>query len=217
MEHLPHAVIVGDGAQRFAKEIGATPADMVTDEARSSHKRWLQKNVSKKRLSCWPEGPLAEYAWMTSKSVAAKGTTVYLAVDKQGQMAGGTSTSGWAGKYPGRLGDSSIIGAGVYVDQRYGACACTHTGEMTIRMNTAHSVVHSMKRGAAIDEACRDAAQELLDLKKGFLGPVAIHAIDPRGEFFAVSTKDLGEKIGYCIWSEGMAEPDRGRTMAMDS
>ncbi|MBU1699111.1 MAG: N(4)-(beta-N-acetylglucosaminyl)-L-asparaginase [Candidatus Eisenbacteria bacterium] len=215
MERLPHAVLAGDGARRFAAEIGARKADMVTEEARAFHRQWLEKHLSDERLAAWPEGPLAEYAWITAKSVMAKGTTIYLALDEQGRMAGGTSTSGWAGKYPGRLGDSPIIGAGLYVDERYGACGCTHTGEMTIRLSTAHAVVQSMKHGATVEEACRDAAQEIVDLKEGFLGPVAIHAIDAKGNAHAVSTRDLGEKIKYCVWFEGTSQPECRRTPAL--
>src|SRR3954470_15548461 len=80
-------------------------------------------------------------------------TTVFLAQDTRGDIAVGTSTSGWGWKYPGRLGDSPVIGAGAYADTRYGACACTGVGEMTIRCGTARAVVLYMKTGMGVEEA----------------------------------------------------------------
>ena len=122
----------------------------------------------------------------------AKGTTVLLCINKQGQLAGGTSTSGWAHKYPGRLGDSPVIGAGLYVDQRYGACACTHTGEMTIRAGTARAVVAAMRFGLSVEEACHEAMADMARLREGFLGSVVIHALSPQGETCVLSTHDFG-------------------------
>ena len=77
------------------------------------------------------------------------GTVNVIAIDRRGDIASGVTTSGWAWKYPGRVGDSPIIGAGNYADNRYGACACTGYGEMAIRAGTARSVVLYMKMGQA--------------------------------------------------------------------
>ena len=73
------------------------------------------------------------------------GTVNFIAIDAKGDIASGVSTSGWAWKYPGRIGDSPIIGAGNYADNRYGACACTGMGEMAIRAGTARSLVLYLK------------------------------------------------------------------------
>lgn len=87
-------------------------------------------------------------------------------------MAGGVSTSGWAYKYPGRLGDSPVIGAGLYVDERYGAAACTHTGEMTIRAGTARLAV---ALGGSVDYVWRMPAGKpwriWRDQEAGIWGP----------------------------------------------
>ncbi len=129
-----------------------------------------------------------------------------MAKDKNGNLAGGVSTSGWAYKYPGRLGDSPIIGAGLYVDNRYGGAACTHTGEMTIRASTARSVVLYMKKGASVEESCQEAMQDLSDLKGGYLGPVIIHAIDRKGNpYVMTSGGDSGD--GGWWWSQELSEP----------
>ena len=108
-------------------------------------------------------------------------TTVYLAQDGTGNICSGVSTSGWAWKYPGRLGDSPIIGAGSYADRRYGAAACTHTGEMTIRAGTARAVVLYLKMGLDLDDALAEAGRDLAGLEGGQEGTVVIHAVDSRG------------------------------------
>jgi L-asparaginase len=104
------------------------------------------------------------------------------------------------------VGDSAVIGAGLYVDARHGACACTHTGEMTIRAGTARSVVLALARGDPVDQACLEAVRDLGELASGYLGPVAIHAVDRRGEPWVVATEDLGERITWGFWTEGERE-----------
>ncbi|MCU0611848.1 MAG: isoaspartyl peptidase/L-asparaginase, partial [Candidatus Eisenbacteria bacterium] len=185
MERLPHVMLVGDGAARFAREMGLTCADMLTDEAGAAYRRWVGRRVPADCADDWRGGPLSPYAWPSSAERPG-GTVICLAGDRDGHLAAGASTSGWAYKYPGRLGDSPIIGAGIYADDRYGACGCTHTGEMTMRCCTARSVVLYMKRGAGVVEACHEAAQDLHDLRGGFIGPVVIHAIDRDGAHCAL-------------------------------
>ena len=125
MERLPHVMLVGDGAARFAAEVGATEAEMLSEESEVWHR---QRQSARLANALNGREALAAFCWPKDGLHTARGTTVLLCRDKEGRLAGGTSTSGWAHKYPGRLGDSPIIGAGLYVDQRYGACACTHTG-----------------------------------------------------------------------------------------
>ena len=90
---------------------------------------------------------------------------MFLAHDAAGNICSGTSTSGWGWKYPGRLGDSPIIGAGSYADTRYGAAACTGAGEMTIRCCTARSIVLYMKQGASVADAVGEAVEDMRALK----------------------------------------------------
>jgi L-asparaginase len=208
MEELPHVFLVGEGAARFAGEIGEVPDSLLTDEARERHREWLDAHIPEADRAGWPAVPLARHAWTSAEHVRTRGTTVFLAIDARGEMAGGTSTSGWAEKYPGRLGDSPLIGAGLYVDQRYGACGCTHTGEMAIRAGTARAVVLYMKRGASVQEACHEAVADLRALRGGLLGPVAIHAIDREGRPRVVTTHDFEGRIVYCHWHDGLAEPE---------
>jgi L-asparaginase / beta-aspartyl-peptidase len=202
MEQLPHIMLVGDGAHRFAQEIGAEKANMLTAKARAKHKKWLKENVPSKVLKNWDNVPLAKYAWLSGKDYAAGGTVVFLVQDAKGNICAGTSTSGWARSYPGRLGDTPIIGSGLYADNRYGACGCTHIGEMVIRAGTARSVVLLMKKGASVEDACFEAMEDLLSLQGGEIGPVVIHAIEPKGGIFVLSSEDLGFKTSFFYWND---------------
>jgi L-asparaginase len=211
MERLPHVMLVGDGATRFAREIGAEKVEMLTSEARARHEKWLQANVPPDARARLSEIPLAEYVRRTVGDYTSGGTTVFLAIDSRGRMAGGTSTSGWANSYPGRLGDTPIIGAGLYVDQRFGACGCTHIGEMAIRAATARSVVLYLKQGALVQEACAEAIQDLRDLKGGTLGPVIVHAIDRVGNACVICNQELASGTAYYQWRDGAAAVEQGR------
>jgi L-asparaginase len=204
MERLPHVMLAGEGAARFAAETGAERAELLTDGARDRFRAWLEKNVPPDVLAGWPDVPLSEYAWTSATPKDARGTVVCLAMDGAGDIAAGTSTSGWAYKYPGRIGDSPVIGAGIYAHNPHGACVCTHTGEMTIRANTAASVVGYMKRGAAVRDACFEALDDLRELRDGYLGPVAIHAMDRDGRPFVLSTQSTRAVSTYLVWAEGM-------------
>jgi L-asparaginase len=206
MEKLPHVMLVGDGAARFSAEIGAERADMLTEDANSRHARWLERHISEEDSKAWPDAPMAGYAWDSGKSLASGGTTVFITQDATGHIAAGTSTSGWAHGYPGRIGDTPIIGAGIYADTRYGACCCTHTGEMVLRSGTSHAVVLYMKKGASVEEACREAMEDLSALRGGYQGPVVIHAVDRNGNPCVFSSQDLGERIYFTFWSDGMEE-----------
>ncbi len=209
MERLPHVLLVGEGAARFAAECGAERGEALTEEARAEWERWLQQHVPAQVRARWPRVPLAPWARRTADPETAGGTTVFLARDARGDLATGVSTCGWAMKYPGRLGDSPIIGAGSYADNRYGAAACTGMGELTIRAGTARAIVLYMKMGMDVHEACREAIQDLRALARPFQGGVTIHAIDARGNPYVVAV-GRGEAV-YWIWTDGMAAPERRR------
>lgn len=203
MERLPHVLLVGEGANRFAAEIGAEQAELLTASSRARYRRWLERHVPKSERTRLDKVPLAGYSWRSTRK--AGGTVVMLAIDRQGNLAGATSTSGWAFRYPGRLGDSPVIGAGLYVDNRYGACGCTHVGEMTIRCATARSVVLYMKQGASVEEAVAAAMADLDELRAGFTGAVMIHALDRDGRASVLSRADVREKRVDYFW------PGQGR------
>ena len=211
MERLPHVFLVSEGAERFAHEIGAERAEMLTEEARTRYERWMVEHAPGSVRSNLSGAELVQLAWESSREKTAGGTVVFLGLDSNGDIAAGTSTSGWAQRYPGRLGDSPVVGAGLYADNRYGACGCTHVGEMTIRAGTARSVVLYMKAGAGVREACLEAVRDLRSLKGGYIGPVIIHAIDRHGSPCVVSTGPVVRGLDYYQWCGGGREVQQCR------
>jgi L-asparaginase len=215
LERTPHVMLVGEGAARFAREIGEPEAEVLAAEARTRHHRWLEEHLSPEQRAAWPEVPLIPVVWQTANSARTGGTTVFLARSAPGHWGGGASTSGWAYKYPGRIGDSAIIGAGLYIDDRYGGAACTHTGEMTIRAGTARAIVAYLKRGASLGEACAEAIDDLRALRGGHLGPVVVHAVDRYGQAQVVST-GLPDGAPYWFWCEGMPQAELRRSVVAE-
>lgn len=206
LERLPHVMLVGKGASRFADEVGIKAEPLLTEQARAAHNRWLETHVRAEDRDFWPDVPLASYAWASSGDYGKAGTTAFIAVDVKADMAVGTSTSGWAQCYPGRVGDTPIIGAGLYADSRYGACVCTGVGEMTIRTGAARTVVALLKAGARVRDACADALADLSELAEGVLGPVVVHAVDTSGACAVLCNQDIGRDSSWFYWTEGMAE-----------
>ncbi|MCD6291334.1 MAG: N(4)-(beta-N-acetylglucosaminyl)-L-asparaginase [Anaerolineae bacterium] len=207
MEELPHVLLVGDGAARFAAECGAEAGETLTEEARVEWEQWLERHIPADVWKRWPDVPLAAWARLTADPETAAGTTTFLVQDGRGDIAAGVSTCGWAFKYPGRLGDSPIIGAGGYADNRYGAAACTGMGELAIRASTARSVVLYMKMGMTVEEACREAADDLRSLDRRYRGGVTIHAIDAEGRPYVLAVDR--DDVTYWVWTEGMEVPER--------
>jgi L-asparaginase len=207
LERLPHEILVGEGAARFAHEIGAETAELLMEHARSAWQRWFDKEVDAGDRAAWPDVALERYCRDAIDPEIGGDTTVFLALDGAGQISAGTSTSGWGWKYPGRLGDSPIIGAGSYADTRYGACACTGAGEMTIRAGTARAVVLYMKMGMSVERAVQEAVDDMRALRGGLISRVTIHAIDARGNHSVVAVNGV-PGLHYWIWQPGMSEPE---------
>lgn len=214
MLRLPHVLLVGEGATRFADEIGAEPGPAGTEEpARVGWEAWLAAHVPADVRSRWPDVPLIEWARLTADPETAKGTTIALVQDRSGELACGVSTCGWAYKYPGRLGDSPIIGAGSYADSRYGAAGCTGMGELTIRCGTARAVVLYMKMGMTVEEACREGIADLRHAERHFKGGVTIHAIDATGRPCVASIGRATDTVRWYFWTEGMAGFEERQTL----
>jgi L-asparaginase len=160
---------------------------------------------------------------LTADPETAHGTVSFLARDGQGDIASAVSTSGWACKYPGRVGDSPIIGAGNYADNRHGAAACTGYGEMTIRAGTARSVLLYLKTGLSLQEAVRAAAVDLSEVTWFYKGRVTIYAFDRREQHSVVTYSRVGGETSaggpaYWIWRDGMSCPEKhkGVTLELD-
>ncbi len=206
LERLPHEFLVGEGAERFAIEVGAERGELLMPWAAKAWQKWFDKEVSPADKNRWPDVPIADYCRHAIDPEVGRDTTVFLAIDSNDNVACGTSTSGWGWKYPGRLGDSPVIGAGSYADSRYGACACTGAGEMAIRCGTARSVVLYMKLGMSVDEAVLEATNDMRALKGGLISRITIHAIDRKGNHKVVAVNGDGRQ-SYWLWQDGLETP----------
>ena len=205
MRHLPHEFLVGDGAARFAREIGAETADNLIEDSRRAWQAWYEHEVPAEQKRTWPDTALSVLCRHAIDPEVGRDTTVFIVQDSAGSVCSGTSTSGWGWKYPGRLGDSPVIGAGSYADTRYGAAACTGAGEMTIRCCTARSIVLYMKKGASVSDAVLEAVDDMRALKGGLISRVTIHAIDCKGNHKVIAVNGAGDNR-YWLW-EGRGEP----------
>ncbi|MDQ2743797.1 MAG: N(4)-(beta-N-acetylglucosaminyl)-L-asparaginase [Chloroflexota bacterium] len=204
MERTSHAFIVGDGAARLAGEIGLQRENLLTPEVEQI---WRERLAAGTEPSSAMAAPLASATRIATDPEHVGGTVNVLAIDGEGRLASAVSTSGWAWKYPGRLGDSPVIGAGNYADGRYGAAACTGWGELAIRAGTARSIVAALARGVPIEEACTEALRDLASLagREPEAMPVNAVALDVAGRHCAVSTKE-GTK--YVIQEDDMTQPE---------
>lgn len=154
MEKSPHVLLVGEGAEAFARAQGVPVIDNATLVTPKQRARWLEKTG------------------------AQHGTIGAVAVDLRGQVAAATSTGGTAGKLQGRVGDSPLIGAGTIADSRFAAAASTGRGEEIIRVGLARSVLEGVRRGAGLQAACEEAIAELLRIG----GDGGVIAVAPSGD-----------------------------------
>jgi L-asparaginase len=207
MKHLPHVMLTGAGARRFATERGFGVDDVLHPDSKRVWWERLQQEMSQAELAAFPDIPLAPLSHAITDPERVRDTTVFLGCDAGAHIGVATSTSGWAWKYPGRLGDSPIPGAGFYADSRYGAAACTHTGEMTMRCGTSRTIVLALRLGHTLEDAIKLAVEELAELKTGFLAGVVIHAIDAKGNHQVVNYR-CDDGIRYWYWDERMAKPE---------
>jgi N4-(beta-N-acetylglucosaminyl)-L-asparaginase len=206
-ENSNHQLLVGAGAKRFASEMGYADEETLYDDSRKTWRSAIDSALSDADAEHFPNINLAKLPPLLTDPEKVRDTTVYLCRDAKQSMYAATSTSGWAWKYPGRLGDSPICGAGFYADSRYGAVACTHTGEMTIRQGTAKTVITALRLGYSLDDAVDLAINDLADLKSGYLGGVVVHAIDSNDRHKVVNFRCAGN-IQYWYWSSDLSEPE---------
>lgn len=180
MEHLPHVLLSDRGAARFAKEMGFKPRNLMTAE---TLRRWQQG--LDERGEGWGDmfiylKTLRQFAHKVPTSQHL-GTVNFIARDQDGVLAAGVSTSGLGWKYPGRVGDSPVIGAGNLADNRYGAAACTGRGELALRAGTSRSVVLYMKMGLSLYDAGVKAMEDLRDFTDPFGTFMNLLCIDGQG------------------------------------
>jgi len=184
MERTPHVALVGDGALQFALANGFKKENLLTDKSKKEWEAWLKKSDYKPMMNI-------ENKSFGKDMPAGKDnhdTIGMLAMDKQGNLSGACTTSGMAYKMHGRIGDSPIIGAGLFVDNEIGAATSTGVGEEVIRIAGSHLVVELMRQGMSPQMACKEAVlriekkspNNLKDTQVGFL---AINKYGEHGGF----------------------------------
>jgi N4-(beta-N-acetylglucosaminyl)-L-asparaginase len=158
MQRTDHIHLVGEGAKHFAVMHGFKEENLLTEKARQA---WLK----------WKEHLSDQDDWLPpdekSDENRSTGTINVLGINSSGDIAGITTTSGLAWKIPGRVGDSPIIGAGLYVDNEVGAAGATGRGEEVIRMCGSFFVVERMRAGLSPQQACEAACQKIIDINGG--------------------------------------------------
>lgn len=146
MEKTPHVMLVGSGAKQFALNEGFQETDLLTPEAKKEWQEWLKTSEYK---------PIV--------NVENHDTIGMICQDQEGNLSASCTTSGMAYKMHGRVGDSPIIGAGLFVDNEYGACVATGMGELMLKTLGSFLVVELMRQGKTAQEACEAAIQRIVD------------------------------------------------------
>jgi N4-(beta-N-acetylglucosaminyl)-L-asparaginase len=190
MEKTPHVMLVGEGALKFALSQGFKKEKLLTPESEAEWKEWLKKSEYK------PQANIENHD-----------TIGMIAIDKHGNLSGACTTSGLAYKMHGRVGDSPIIGASLYVDNEVGAATATGHGEEVIRIAGSHTVVELMRQGFSPEEACKKAVERIISSAKkrgksldeiqiGFI------ALNKKGEHGAFC---LQKGFNYAVYSSEIA------------
>ncbi len=154
MEDTPHVLLVGDGAQQFALQQGFEKQALLTPEARKAWHEWRKTARYRPQIN-------AERTKIPGNK-QNHDTLGILALDAQGRLAGACTTSGMAWKLHGRVGDSPIVGAGLYVDNEVGAATASGVGEEMLRNAASFLVVELMRQGRSPGDACREAIERLV-------------------------------------------------------
>ncbi len=209
MEKTPHVLMVGTGAQQFALEHGfKLEEDKLSNHAQEAYTNWLKKSEYKPIMNI-EKGGVIHQPMVPKKLENGKwnhDTIGMIAMDAQGNLSGACTTSGMGFKMRGRVGDSPIIGAGLYVDNEVGAATATGQGEEVIRVSGSFLVVEFMRQGYSPEMACRKAVERIIkktpnninEMQVGFL------ALNKKGEYggyalnkgfdFAVKSNRLDNK-----------------------
>ncbi len=190
MDETPHVMLVGEGARRFALDQGFKEENLLTPSSEAAWKKWLENQD-----------------YQPAINIENHDTIGMVALDEAGNLSGACTTSGAAWKMHGRVGDSPIIGAGLFVDNEIGAATATGLGEFVIKICGSHMIVELMRQGYSPQEACEQAVNRIVkkypdsykSLQVGFLalnkegeyGAYSIHA----GFNFAVKSEDQDELI----------------------
>ncbi len=174
MEETQHVMLVGEGASQFAQEQGFKSKDLLTEESKKAWEKWLETS---------------EYEPVVN--IENHDTIASIALDAQGNLAGACTTSGMAYKMHGRVGDSPIIGAGLFVDNEVGAACGTGLGEAIIRTAGSTIIVEMMRNGISPQDACKAAVERIIEKHDDLTNvQVGYLAINKNGEYGGYSVYD---------------------------
>jgi N4-(beta-N-acetylglucosaminyl)-L-asparaginase len=208
MERTDHVLIVGEGALRFAKAHGFKEENLLTEESRAAWLRW-KENLSTKDDWLPPHDVDSKDIGEGIRSAVRNyGTINCNALDLKGNISGCTTTSGLAWKIAGRVGDSPIFGAGLYVDNEVGAAGSTGRGEANLLACSSVMIVEFMRQGKSPEQACLMACERIVRQTK------MKRLLDENGRpnfnvnFYALNKK--GEFGGASIWSGGQMAVNTG-------
>ncbi|MBD3190159.1 MAG: hypothetical protein GF308_05930 [Candidatus Heimdallarchaeota archaeon] len=229
MEKTPHVMLVGEGADQFADVLGLERTELLTENGRDLYEDFLAgREIIEREYDSEKTMGLKERYYKSFKRLVkdhnlmdwyrryAKenhGTVNVLARDQKGNICCGVSTSGLSFKLPGRTGDSPIIGAGNYADNRYGAAACVGVGEIAIRLSLARIAVYDLSRGLTIEEAATNAIHSLTNLEKD-AGSLAILVMDKKGNVISAANF---EDYHYWIATSDNPKPQKKQSLFIDT
>lgn len=199
MEKTPHVQLAGEGALQFALANGFVKENLLTPESERIWKEWLKKAEYDPKQST----DILEQQSKKIKGGAENHDTIgMIAMDSNGDLAGACTTSGMAFKMRGRVGDSPIIGAGLYVDSEAGAATATGVGEEVVRICGAHTVVEYMRQGLSPESACKKTLERLVRKRKIKAGEIQVGliAINMEGKFSGYA---LQKGFSYAVHSKG--------------
>jgi N4-(beta-N-acetylglucosaminyl)-L-asparaginase len=172
MEETPHVMLAGKGAELFAYQKGFKKENLLTEKSKAEWLEW--KKTSK---------------YQPIINIENHDTIGMLAIDSKGDIAGACTTSGMAYKIGGRVGDSPIIGAGLFVDNEVGGATATGVGEEVVRTVGSFLIVELMRQGKTPQEACEEGVKRIISKNN--------EKLDFQIGFIAINKK--GETGGYCI------------------
>ncbi len=191
LERTTHTTLAGEGAFRFALEVGFHPEQLLTPE---SLRKYLEWKNDPKRKNFWTHPP------------ASHDTIGMVATDGKGHVVSGCSTSGMFWKIPGRVGDSPLVGCGVYADDNVGGASATGNGDVMTNYCTSVSIVHYMARGASPQDACLELLQHIAKTDaRNKQEYICVIAIDNQG-LVGAAAMNKTNPFQYALWRGGESQ-----------
>ncbi len=193
MEKTPHVMLVGEGALQFALNNGFKKQNLLTEKAKLAWQKWLQSSEYKPVIN-----------------IENHDTIGILAIDQRGNISGGCTTSGMAYKMHGRVGDSPIIGAGLFVDNEVGGATSSGLGEAVLKTLGSFLVVELMRQGASPEGACKEAVMRIVRKQKNYKDfQVGFLAVNKAGDYGSYS---IQQGFNYAVYKEGKNEAFDGKS-----